>query len=564
MQLLGRNTRFAAGIAASLCWFFYTLRLTDRKRWLTTGRAAIFLALPVFNLAGSWTNEFHHLVWNDLIAGRAAAASLPAEPALLYWLNRYYVLSLLTLGLAILFRNRRTSTGNERKHHSFVMGSGMLPFVVCFVAIAGSLEIDFLPFAFFASGLGIAMPILLYQKIDLVPVAKEVIVEKMADPIMVLDGQNRIVDANQAAQAILGTCRADMTGAPVHKFLPAFDEHADSMEIKLEVETERGLEDRAYESYVTPVSRTGKDGKVLYLHDITTRKILEGELRRARDRFEYHVDERTFELSQSNAALIEEIKEREKQAALHKRLEARLMQTQKMEALGTLAGGIAHDFNNILWVIMGNTEMSLRRLANGGDVQTRLEEILFACQRAKSMINQILTFSRQEEQERQLVKPDSIVREAVELFRAALPADIELICDIGPECGTVMADPTQLHQLLMNLLTNAVHAMEESGGVLEVMLRPLQTNGQTASSYPELKCKKYVDLTISDTGCGMEKQTLDRIFDPFFTTKPAGKGTGMGLATVHGFVCSLGGLIDVHSEPGAGTTFRIFIPAAAE
>jgi signal transduction histidine kinase len=116
----------------------------------------------------------------------------------------------------------------------------------------------------------------------------------------------------------------------------------------------------------------------------------------------------------------------------------------------------------------------------------------------------------------------------------------------------------------MNLLTNAVHAMEESGGVLEVMLRPLQTNGQTASSYPELKCKKYVDLTISDTGCGMEKQTLDRIFDPFFTTKPAGKGTGMGLATVHGVVCSLGGLIDVHSEPGAGTTFRIFIPAAAE
>ncbi|MFQ6113749.1 MAG: ATP-binding protein, partial [bacterium] len=255
-----------------------------------------------------------------------------------------------------------------------------------------------------------------------------------------------------------------------------------------------------------------------------------------------------------------DITERKRAEEEKSKLEARLRQAQKMEALGTLAGGIAHDFNNLLWVIMGNTEMSLRKLPEDSPVRTKQQEILTASKRAQKLIEQILTFSRHQEQERRPVQIHLIVKEVLRLLEATLPPTIEIRQNIDEECGSVVADPTRIHQMIMNLCTNAYQAMGENGGLLEVSLGVFKVNARTIKSSPELQKGSYVELTISDTGCGMDKATMERIFDPFFTTKEVGQGTGLGLATVHGIVTSLGGAIRVYSEAGKGSTFRVFLP----
>jgi PAS domain S-box-containing protein len=242
------------------------------------------------------------------------------------------------------------------------------------------------------------------------------------------------------------------------------------------------------------------------------------------------------------------------------KLEAQLRQSQKMQAIGTLAGGIAHDFNNILWVIMGNTEMSLRKLPEDSPIRTKLKEILTASKRAQNLVKQILIFSRKEEQERKPIQIHFIIKEALGLLEATLPSTIKIRHNIDKDCGRVVADPTQIHQMVMNLCTNAYQAMGDNGGLLEISLAVFQVNSQTIQSYPELQEGSYIELTVSDTGCGMDKATMDRIFEPFFTTKGVGEGTGLGLATVHGIVTSLGGTIKVYSEPGKGSTFQVLLP----
>ena len=255
-----------------------------------------------------------------------------------------------------------------------------------------------------------------------------------------------------------------------------------------------------------------------------------------------------------------DISERKRAEKEKSKLEVQLRQSQKMQAIGTLAGGIAHDFNNILWVIMGNTEMSLRKLSEDSPIRAKQQEILTASKRAKDLVEQILTFSRQKEQESKPLQLHLIVRETVKLLAATLPSSIKIRQNIDKECGTVIADPTELHQMIMNLCTNAYQAMGENGGLLEVSLGTFKVNSKTIKSYPELQEESYIEVTISDTGCGMDKATLERIFEPFFTTREVGKGTGLGLDTVHGIVKSLGGAIKVYSEPGKGSTFRVFLP----
>jgi PAS domain S-box-containing protein len=241
-------------------------------------------------------------------------------------------------------------------------------------------------------------------------------------------------------------------------------------------------------------------------------------------------------------------------------LEEQVRQMQKMEAIGTLAGGIAHDFNNILSAIMGYTDLTLEDVPQGSVAWRNLQEVLTASTRARDLVQQILTFSRQTEHERKPVHLDVIVKEVMRLLRATLPATIEIRQVIGRDVGTVMADPTQLHQVLMNLCTNAEHAMRESGGQLEVRLEALEVDQALASDHPELEPGPYVRLSVQDTGHGISPEILERIFEPFFTTKGVGEGTGMGLAVVHGIVTSHGGAITVESTPGKGTTFVVYLP----
>jgi PAS domain S-box-containing protein len=240
-------------------------------------------------------------------------------------------------------------------------------------------------------------------------------------------------------------------------------------------------------------------------------------------------------------------------------LEAQLTQLHKMEALGLLAGGIAHDFNNLLTVILGNTEMVAMQMAEDNKPRRQLQQVLAAGTRAKDLVQQILTFSRRTPPQRRPIRLHDVVTEALRFLRASCPSTIEIRHALDPSVGTVLADPTQVHQVLLNLGTNAVHAMRETGGVLEMGLEAVDVDAAFAPSR-ELKPGRHVRLTVSDSGYGMTPEVMERIFDPFFTTKPAGEGTGMGLAVIQGIVTNHGGAITVKSAPGRGATFEVYLP----
>ncbi|MBU0481076.1 MAG: response regulator [Proteobacteria bacterium] len=245
-------------------------------------------------------------------------------------------------------------------------------------------------------------------------------------------------------------------------------------------------------------------------------------------------------------------------------LELQLRQAQKLEAIGTLAGGIAHDFNNILAAILGFTSMARDDISESNPARYQLDEVIKAGNRAKDLVKHILTFSRQSDLQRNPMLPDELVNEALDLLRASLPATIEIQRNIASDIGTIMADSTQIHQVIMNLCTNASHAMDENGGILGVTLDRVEMSAADLAEDKGLLPGPFVRIRITDTGTGIAPDIIDRIFEPYFTTKEVGKGSGLGLAVVHGIVKTHGGKITVESEPGKGTAFTIYFPLIEE
>ena len=245
-------------------------------------------------------------------------------------------------------------------------------------------------------------------------------------------------------------------------------------------------------------------------------------------------------------------------------LEAQLFQSQKMETVGTLAGGIAHDFNNILSPILGFSELALRDLPGQHPARDDIEQVMKAARRARYLVEQILIFSRRSDQVKRPVQLHLLVNEALQLIRTMLPGNIEISQAIETQGDTVMADASQMHQVVMNLAMNAIHAMRAGGGVLRVELQRREVGPEIAKGVEGLTPGAFVVLSVIDQGEGMDEDTLGRVFEPFFTTKLPGEGTGLGLSVVHGIVLSHGGAIEARSRAGEGSTFRAYFPAAPD
>jgi PAS domain S-box-containing protein len=243
-----------------------------------------------------------------------------------------------------------------------------------------------------------------------------------------------------------------------------------------------------------------------------------------------------------------------------KSIEEQLNQARKMESIGTLTGGIAHDFNNIMGIIIGNTELALDDVPEWNPAYSNLEEIKKASLRATNIVRQLLSFSRKTDQKLQPIEIDLVIKDALRFLRSTIPTSIDIHQDIQAMDEVILANPTQINQIMMNLCINASHAMEQTGGNITVNVEKMILDNNSAKDYPDLKSRKHVKVTVSDTGPGIDPAIIDRIFDPYFTTKEVGKGSGMGLAMVQGIVKNHSGAILVDSRPGQGTTFTILFP----
>ncbi|MBI4776708.1 MAG: PAS domain S-box protein [Deltaproteobacteria bacterium] len=358
------------------------------------------------------------------------------------------------------------------------------------------------------------------------------LVEESFDGIFVQKGP-KIIFTNQRLNEMLGYEEGELLGLD-HWLLY----HPDDQELTRARAQARMRGENIISRYEVKLQR--KDGSWLY-----------GEVR---------VRVINFEGELGLQVWVRDITERKRAEEERARLEAQLRQAQKMEALGTLAGGIAHDFNNILAAMMGYTELALYDIPEGLPAKRQLEQVLKSGLRAKNLVQQILRFSRRTDPERKTIQLAPVMVETIKLLRSTLPATIEIVQEMESGPHIVSADPTQVHQMLMNLGANAAHAMGEKGGVLKVRLERVELGIGTASGVAELAPGVYAELTVSDTGEGMDKDTLERVFEPFFTTKDTGQGTGMGLSVVHGIVKAHGGAITVDSEPGKGSEFRVYLP----
>jgi signal transduction histidine kinase/CheY-like chemotaxis protein len=261
-------------------------------------------------------------------------------------------------------------------------------------------------------------------------------------------------------------------------------------------------------------------------------------------------------------SVVVDITERKAVEAERAGLEAQLRESQKMEAVGTLAGGIAHDFNNILAGMTGYAHLAIDAVPAKSQLRGDLEQVLKSIDRATSLVKQILAFSRRSEAECHAVEIGRVVEETLDLLRASISSTIEIHRKIDREAGTVMADATQLQQIVMNLCTNAADAIGQGSGVIEVALTRVELGAADTATRPDLAPGSYVKLSVSDSGAGMDAATRARVFEPFFTTKEPGKGTGLGLAVAHGILREHGGAIEVDSAPGRGTTLTVLLPRA--
>lgn len=355
--------------------------------------------------------------------------------------------------------------------------------------------------------------------------------DRAAIGIFQIGNDARVLNANEQACKDLGYSKSELCQMTVFDFNPTVD--ANNFDDK-----RQKLRDKKIVIFETEHRR--KDGTIFPVEIASN--LLE------------------FAGNQCSINFVRDISERRNAAQLKAKMQAHLQQVQRLDSLGTLAGGIAHDFNNILSAIVGYTELTKLSCSDNPKVLHYLDQLSSASLRAKNLVQQILNFSRQSGSEKQPIDISRIVNEALDLIRATVPTTIEISKNVPSNLGVVVANETQIHQIVMNLCTNAHHAIGNEGGSIDVDLITTTITDKDGMNYPDLDPGEYLKLIITDTGSGIPAEILSNIFDPYFTTKNPGEGTGLGLSTVHGIVKDHGGSIKAYSEPGNGTSFQIFLP----
>jgi PAS domain S-box-containing protein len=537
-KVLWAKIEYAGMVALPLAWYLFARAHMGAAKKLNRGCLAAAGVVAIVTLILVATNEWHGLVWSRTSLG--VANSIPVlvlAHGTWFWVYVAYVYSLLMCGTLLLLSAAYRHPQIYRQQAAMLTIAALVPWIgnvlsVFWTVPAGG--IDLTPFAFAVAGVALALSMSRFRLLRLgsalLPMARNQVLETMKDGVLVLDADGRVVYANPTATGMLGERASEMIGKTVSMVLGqgsaeclTGDTEPDS-QFEMRIGEREPLRD--FDVVSSPLGLGGGigAGRLLVLRDITERREAEQAL-----------------------------KERDDQ----------LRQSQKMEAIGQLAGGIAHDFNNLLTAIIGYSDLILTSEgSDAGSFLADVGEIKAAADRASSLTRQILAFSRRQALQPEVMSLNDIVAGTERLLGRTLGEHIELVTLLQENLGLVEVDGSQFDQVLMNLAVNARDAMPD-GGRLTIETADLELSDECCQQLAGTSPGPCVMLAVSDTGAGMEEETRERAFEPFFTTKDPGRGTGLGLSTVYGIVKQSGGVISVCSEPGQGTTIKVYLPRAA-
>jgi PAS domain S-box-containing protein len=522
-RILLANIEYLFITSAPVLWFLFVMQYASQGANVAGWRKAWLFIIPAITVALVWTDQYHGLVRHDFWLDTSGSFYVTRKTyGPWFWVFTAYINVLMVWSAVKLARALYRSPDLYRSQVIVLLVGMALPWIGNYVWLLGQHAwslLDPTPVAFAVSGTVLAVGLFRFGLFDIVPAARDAVIENMPNGVVVLDTRGRIVDLNPAAAAILRCTTEQLVGCQAAQTPLSLDgllngaQESSIKQAELALDDERGQ--RFYDVQVAPLyGRRGQlAGRLLTLQDITTRKRLEQQLR--------HI--------------------------------------QKLEAIGQLAGGVAHNFNNLLTVINGYSQLILTGLASDDPLREDIGAILSAGNRAAELTRQLLVFSQRDRPRVDVMDLSEVFQGIARVLGVVTGPEVTVDIQLASELGKVRADPTQVEQMVMNLVMNACEAMPH-GGQVTIETSNLHITATQSLSHGILDPGEYVALTISDSGVGMTPEVKARLFEPFFTTKQVGRGTGLGLATVYGIVEDMGGSIDVTSEIGQGTVISVYIP----